>query len=66
MKRADVLKAAKTQERPGKSKQNRPLVSGKERLVVNFIAKCNRELLRLYCFWKRGFSHFYPTVNTFK
>lgn len=41
MKRADVLKAAKTQERPGKSKLNRPLVSGKERLVVNFIAKCN-------------------------
>lgn len=53
MKRADVLKAAKTQERPGKSKHNRPLVSGKERLVVNFIVKFNQELVRLYYLWKR-------------
>lgn len=44
MKRADVLKAAKTQERPGKSKHNRPSVSRKERLVVNFIVKFNQEL----------------------
>lgn len=45
MKRADVLKAAKTQERPGKSKHNRPSVSEKERLVVNFIVKFNQELV---------------------